>query len=127
MKNGLNPQIWIDKADEDLRAARLIAEREKRLWAQIGFLLQQATEKYLKAFLISKQIRFPKTHNLEYLQEMCADIEQEFRNIDFGDMTLYAVDFRYPAMFPAGEEETEDIEQYFEIVKKVRNIVITHI
>ncbi len=122
-----DPKIWIERADEDFRAACVIAEQKKELWSQIGFLLQQAAEKYLKAFLISKQIRFPKTHNLEYLQDLCTDIEQEFNNIDFGNLTSYAVDFRYPIMFSANEKKGQNIEQYFEIVTKVKNIVISHI
>jgi HEPN domain-containing protein len=54
---------WIAKADVDYRAAqRLVADSEP-IREVIAFHRQQATEKYVKAFLVRHQVEFPRTRN----------------------------------------------------------------
>lgn len=85
------------------------------------FHLQQAVEKFLKTLLSKANIKFPKVHDIEKLIELC-----EENNIllpdyvgDFIDLTPYAVEFRYGLII----EETVDIKQYFDKVKKFKDFV----
>ena len=41
-----------------------------------GFHAQQATEKFIKAFLVCHQIEFPKTHNMTLLRQLIAQANQ---------------------------------------------------
>ncbi len=60
------------------------------------FHAQQATEKYLKAFLTYHGASFPYTHNLAELTELCAGIDAEFRLLKSraAPLTTYAVRLR---------------------------------
>lgn len=61
-KESLIPKDWFKKADKDLKAAEILL-KEKNLEIA-GFLLQQAAEKLLKGYLLSKGWRLKRTHDL---------------------------------------------------------------
>jgi HEPN domain-containing protein len=42
----------------------------------VTFLAQQAAEKFLKAYLVWKQVNFPKTHNIGALLVLISDIDK---------------------------------------------------
>jgi HEPN domain-containing protein len=92
---------WIIKAVNDLK----VAEHELRQPADeivtdaICFHCQQGVEKQLKAYLASKNIDFGKTHNLEFLLERCLEIDHDFKEVDVGNLSFYAVEIRYPDEF----------------------------
>ena len=48
-------KLWIKKADADLRVAKELLDLNEEPWV-ITFHAQQAIEKYLKAYLIYKQV-----------------------------------------------------------------------
>ncbi|GEM_PF-3716381 len=62
----------------------------------ICFHCQQAAEKALKAYLVFLEIRVPKTHDLDYLLELC-ETSEPIRNLrtitiplnDYSVITLY--------------------------------------
>ncbi len=99
---------WIKKADEDLKVVRheLNQPAEERATGAICFHAQQAAEKYMKAYLLTKSIDLPKSHDLEYLLAVCADNDKDFEKLDIGNLTDYAVSVRYPDDFytPSFEE-----------------------
>jgi len=87
---------WLQKADEDLRAAKLLAVG--CLFAPTLFHCQQAIEKGLKATLCFHQVVVPKTHDLSYLCELAADIDpfwNEYKSVA-EEFTSYGVEMRYP-------------------------------
>jgi HEPN domain-containing protein len=56
---------WVDKAEADFAAARLVRRsRKKHSRDIVCFHLQQCVEKYLKARLEEAAIVFPRTHDL---------------------------------------------------------------
>ena len=118
---------WITKADNDLK----VAEHEMNISVDecvteaICFHCQQAVEKYLKAYLIFQKHDFGKTHNLEYLIELCSKYDKEFHKINVGNLSFYAVEIRYPDDFyiPTIKEAKESIE----IAKQVKNFVLRKI
>lgn len=65
------------------------------------FHAQQTAEKYLKAFLIYADVKFPFTHNLTKLVELCAGIDTSFRSLItlVAPLTPYAVELRYDEEF----------------------------
>ena len=63
---------WAAKADEDFEFARINLEEEKPFYAQICFHFQQAAEKYLKAYIIAKELEFRKIHDLPLLLKQCS-------------------------------------------------------
>jgi|GEM_PF-97042 len=105
---------WLIKARNDLKTA----ENESKLSSEdmvtdaICFHSQQAVEKYLKAYLISKEIDFDKSHKLEYLLEICIEEDNDFSQVDIGDLSFYAVEVRYPDDFyiPTEKEARESLE-----------------
>ena len=62
---------WISKADEDFEFAFLNLNEGKTFFAQICFHFQQASEKYLKAYIIAHELEFRKIHDLTVLLKIC--------------------------------------------------------
>ncbi len=56
MADGSLVTEWLTKADEDFDFARVNLEERKNFFAQICFHFQQAAEKYLKAFIVAKEL-----------------------------------------------------------------------
>lgn len=85
------------------------------------FHLQQAVEKFLKALLSKKNIKFPRTHDIEKLIEIC---ERNGINLpdyieDFIDLTPFAVEFRCGLIF----EEFVDVRPYFNKVNNFKSFI----
>jgi HEPN domain-containing protein len=49
---------WIIKAEDDFHFARISLNEKKPFWSHICFLFQQSAEKYLKAFILEKGLKF---------------------------------------------------------------------
>ena len=68
----------------------------------VAFHAQQAVEKCLKAFLTSRQVHFPKTHDLGSLQELVETVDNNLAgsldNVEA--LTPFGVETRYPADRP---------------------------
>ena len=65
----------------------------------VGFHIQQAAEKFLKAWLVLWSEPYPLTHNLARLLTLLQEktpAAAQFR--DLNEYTAYAVQFRYDAM-----------------------------
>ncbi len=120
-------QNWILKADKDLKVAEheLDIDRENRVTEAICFHCQQAVEKYLKAYLIFRNVDFGKTHNIEYLLELCATYDKVFHTIEVGNLSFYAVEVRYPDDFYI--PTTKEAKESMKIARTVKNIVLDRI
>jgi HEPN domain-containing protein len=103
---------WVEYAEEDFIMAKSALRRRKPLTTASCFHSQQCAEKYLKAMLISKNMEFPKTHDLIILDRLCAEagIFTGFTKEDLGRLSGYAVHTRYPGNQPAVEEAGEAFE-----------------
>jgi HEPN domain-containing protein len=80
-------------------------------------------EKLLKAFLTYHNIQFPRTHLLETLRQICLELDEEFRNLNFKNLSIYAVEVRYPDEFdiPPIEEANECVEIALQIKDFILN------
>ena len=102
----------IRKAESDLQAARLCLASNQALDVAC-FHTQQAAEKYLKAYLISKDVEFPFIHNIEKLIALSAKHDEEFNSTKLSGelLTPFAVSSRYDEEFwPTLEVATEALE-----------------
>jgi HEPN domain-containing protein len=96
----MNPltREWLDKADEDYGIAVSLLRRKKIPANTICFHLQQAAEKYMKAVLQERRIRFGRTHDLVELLDLLAPDAGTLPLLldDLKKLTTYAVLPRYP-------------------------------
>ncbi len=119
-------QLWLDKANSDLKNAEIIlaAETDSPPLDTVCFHCQQASEKFIKAFLIFHGRQFPYTHNLADLVAVCMKVDMKFAVIQRKAETLtpFAVEIRYPDDFhmPAREEA----EDAFAIATEIKNFII---
>jgi len=70
------PQRWFDKAAEDLEVTHLTFTEE--YFSHVCFLSQQAIEKTLKGFLLDRNGRYPRSHNLIELIDLCIPFDAQF-------------------------------------------------
>lgn len=108
-KESFIPREWFEKGDKDLRASRiLLNEGENELAA---FHLQQAIEKYLKGYLLSKGWKLKRTHDLIDLLNEAVNYDknlEDFRSL-CEKVTEYYVEERYPFIVSKlRREEVED-------------------
>ncbi len=114
---------WLEKARRDLQAAQNEFKADETLTDIICFHAQQSAEKYLKAYLVYREIEFPKTHVLEDLVLLAAQKESLFLKLkdDVNQLTPYAVEMRYPEFeLPS----LEDTKEAVEIAERVKNTVL---
>jgi len=75
-------QQWLDKGKDGLRSAEYLSTMHHPTPDEvICYLCQQSAEKYLKAFIYSHDIEPDKTHDLEYLLEVCQKYNAEFSTL----------------------------------------------
>lgn len=115
---------WIKIAERDLITAKQGLEADEVVTDTVCFHCQQTAEKYLKAFLVKKQIEFSKTHNIMSLLNLCSIVDKSFRDelAEADNLTDYAVEIRYPDDWY--EPTIEETKQAYEIMSKVKDFVL---
>jgi len=122
-KESLYPQDWFLKGDNDLNAAEILLKAENLESA--AFHIQQAIEKYLKGYLISKGWKLRRIHELDELLD-----EAAFRDSAFDKfrplceiVTEFYIEERYPFSIPS-ELNNDELEKIFketqELIKFIR-------
>ena len=96
-------QAWLDKADQNYRAAEVLNQDQASFAEVILLHCQQAAEKNLKAYLQWSDVRPPKTHDLTLLLELCVELTPAFEELAEACKALrsLAVDPRCPLEDPA--------------------------
>ncbi|OGD66206.1 hypothetical protein A3F08_03125 [Candidatus Berkelbacteria bacterium RIFCSPHIGHO2_12_FULL_36_9] len=135
MKNQKNSQVnlkklateWFLKARDDELSAKDILTNKEGAASTVCFLSQQMAEKYLKGYLVFKEERFPKIHDLDRLVKLCQKIDSNFQKIK--NNARYLSDFyvatRYPGDYP--QFNFEQAEQAFQKALKIKKIVLNKI
>ncbi len=121
-----NYEDWIRKADRDLKAVSVLLAENEILADVCCFHCQQAVEKYLKAYLVHKNIFFEKTHNLAILLSLCTKVSPDFQTISSEVQLLneYAISPRYP---DEGDDLTnDDALKAFELAKQINKFITDH-
>lgn len=107
------PADWLRLAERDWkRVQMLLGEGDVEL---AGFCLQQAVEKFLKAFLISRGWQLRRIHNLEALLDEAVAYEPalEIHRELCQKITAFYIVERYPLIVESGMTE-EDVRTAFE-------------
>lgn len=118
---------WVERAEEDLRSAEhLLVWEESCPTNTVCFHAQQCVEKYLKAFLTSAQIEFPKMHSIAELMALLpAAARPQLGAEEQQRLTNYATVTRYPGDWePITREEAE---RAVDMARKVREAVRKHL
>jgi len=92
----------------------------------VCFHSQQAAEKIVKCFLVSKGIEPPKTHDMQVLIEMCLEYDDDFNNIyeEATTLTNYAARLRYPTELGLLETDaSKAIENADKVMKLVKGML----
>ena len=115
---------WVEKADHDLGTAQVTYLYLPSYRDTIAFHCQQASEKYLKSFLLFLDIPFKRQHSLNYLLGLLSTqitISQELYE-NASELEDFAVEIRYP---DSSIDLTDDeIQHAFTIVKLIRSFVL---
>jgi HEPN domain-containing protein len=113
---------WVSKAEQDYYSVQVLKRQHEHYVPDVVcFLCQQCAEKYLKAFLVSREVAPPKIHYLDRLNDLCIDVDPAFALLEDATLVLnpFAVEFRYP-----GEEaDASDVERAVRAMRQVREFV----
>jgi len=102
---------WVKKAEEDYQFAASVLE-DSTFYAQICFHFHQAAEKYLKAFIVARDLEFQKIHDLLVLLKLCSAVEPGFSEIqdDCKFLNRFYIDTRYPVHWPTNYTKEEALK-----------------
>jgi HEPN domain-containing protein len=114
---------WLEKARRDLVTAKNSLDSSEPFADIICFHTQQAGEKYIKAYLVWREIDFPWTHSLEDLLLLASKADSAFTMLisDANLLTPYAVEVRYGE---SDEPLITDAKKAIEIAKQIRDFVL---
>lgn len=111
---------WLQRAEDDLVVAKRAVKGKKKIGWIGCFHAQQAAEKYLKVFLISRRKKPARTHDLIELLRDCTEIEPEFTLLgeycEF--LNPFANQVRYPTDTDVGLSEARKAIVAAEEIKK---------
>lgn len=112
-------ELLLGKAADDEALLDLVLDRPEASDEIVGFHLQQAVEKLLKALLVSHCVPFPRTHNLHLLMDLLSDAGWPLPRplLDLASLRPYATLLRYDV---ADAEGALDRRAMREMVRALR-------
>jgi HEPN domain-containing protein len=117
------PEDWFEKGDEDKKAVDILLKHGGSISVS-SYLVQQMLEKYMKGFLLSKNWRLKRTHDLEELLDKMVEYDlsfEEFRELSQEATAFYFFE-RYP--FFGSELSREEVERIYnkslELIRKIK-------
>jgi|SRR5271157_2166212 len=115
---------WLAKADQDLEFGRVNLEERKNFFAQICFHFQQAAEKYLKAFIVAKEIEFRKIHDLGLLLKLGAVVDASLEELkdDCEYLGAFYIEARYPVHWPTNFTRDE-AEKAYKAALRIQKVI----
>ena len=119
---------WLNKADEDFEFAKVNFEEGRNFYPQICFHFQQSAEKYLKAFIVAKELEFKKIHDLSMLLKQCqsaAPLLAVLRE-DCEFLAAFYMESRYPVHWPTNFSRDEAAKA-LQAALHIRTIIKTQI
>ncbi len=113
-------------AEEDFKdGKKLYTNNPDEFKRLVCFSMQQAVEKYIKAYLIYHDKPYKKTHDISLLIQNAVEIDEDFNKlyeINADSLTDYAVEIRYDRTYItlSKEKETEAVL----IAENVRSFIM---
>lgn len=118
---------WLEKADRDIKSARVLKQNDCGNDV-VAFHSQQAIEKSLKGFLLKKIGRVVEGHSLIYLckeaSNYCVEFKKHLKDCAF--VNQYYIETRYPADVQLIVSD-EEAEECITIAKEINKMVIDNI
>lgn len=116
---------WFRKAENDLLVIKNNIASDEIPIDACCFHAQQAAEKYIKAYLVSRQIHFSKIHDLQALLNLCITINSSFNEITESAIRLsdYAIAPRYPDTFD--DLTLDDANDAYKDAITIKDFVLT--
>ena len=112
---------WIQKAENDIRGARIDMEAVPPLIEDALFHCQQASEKAMKAFLADHDTPFRKTHDLDELAMACEEIDASLKEtlVPARNLSIFAWEFRYP-----GDSAIPSLKEVYDAITTAEKVVM---
>ncbi len=119
-----NVQAWLRKAEHDRLNIENNLVASDIPWDTVCFHAQQAAEKLLKGFLVSRGHDVTRTHDLVALLAECVGIVPSLATLeeDCRKLTYYAVSARYPD--EVYEPDERDGREMVSALNRVRSAVL---
>jgi HEPN domain-containing protein len=118
-------QGWLEKAHEDLLAARRLAA-DPAIPGLSAFHAQQAIEKAFKAILVFKQNRLLRTHDLKRLLGEVGGFTLSSDEQDtLEDLNALYIEARYPGdlgLLPSGQPGNEDLVRFQALAERLYEV-----
>lgn len=107
LRDASDPREWLRRARSSLARCRGDRRLSEVLFEDLCFDAQRAAEKAIKAVLVQRGRRFPKSHDLTGLLDLVAatGLEVPSEVLQARRLTPYAVAGRYPGV---SEDASED-------------------
>ena len=125
-KDSSVPKDWFAKGDADIQTVEILLEHEGSMEVAASHI-QQAIEKYLKGYLISKDWELKKTHDLAELLDNAVELNpelEEFRGL-CEESTAFYFGSRYP-LFQKGPSK-EEVEEALHKTKDLIDIICVEV
>jgi HEPN domain-containing protein len=116
---------WLSMAEDDMKVAESTFNDTEPVYWIAAFHAQQSAEKFLKSLLIYHNVEFEKTHDINYLLQLCMDFHpdiEKFRE-QASKLTDYAVESRYP--FPKTEPSKNETREAIETAQMIQQFVFS--
>ncbi|MDI6733563.1 MAG: HEPN domain-containing protein [Planctomycetota bacterium] len=122
-KGSLYPKDWMAKAQKDLKRVGVLLSVKDTAGA--GFHLQQAIEKYLKSYLLSKGWKLEYIHDLPKLLNYANEYNPKFVGFRIlcERVTEYYTSERYPffdEIAPSGKEIKKALEDTKKLIRLIK-------
>ncbi|MFN0118046.1 MAG: HEPN domain-containing protein [Elusimicrobiota bacterium] len=118
---------WLEQAKSDLGFARI--GLKEHYFSQVCFLSQQVVEKTLKALIISKNLKYPRSHKIIELLKYCEEIKEPLSDMktDLKLLDEFYIPTRYPDSLPGSLAEgvpmKDEAKLAFKTAERVFKIV----
>ena len=117
-----DPRAWAAKAEADFEAAKtLFRSRKKGLPDLVCYHCQQCAEKYLKAYLTFRRVKFPKTHDLEKLLNLVETFDHLLEVIR--DPIQFLNPYSVTARYPGDEAARSEAKKALQMLKLARKLL----
>ena len=116
---------WFKYAKRDFDSAKYLTSMRPEPLEIICFHCQQAAEKALKAYLISIDMRVPRTHDLDELLDLC-EKHESIKSLRDTTIPLndYSVMARYPSLeLTNAQDKKQAINAALKVIDTVKKIL----
>ncbi len=118
---------WLTKASSDLLSAKKLFRDDDDTLDMAAYHTHQCVEKALKCFLVFLGLGIPKSHDLIFLLEICADKDGDFLCLrqEAKELNHYGRDSRYPDDY--FHVDRDDVEAAITMASKALKFVLKKI